>query len=412
MTPLRNGALLVVGLATAALVASHYRSLEVTVSPVVRGTAVDAVYATGTVEALNRVFVKAKTSGTVTAIFSKEGTQVRNGELLAGIANPALSYELGRGRIELSAANAQAGVNAPQLLALRGQQRGLRAELARAQLESQRSGALSRSGSVPAAELDRAQSQVEQVQGALAANEAQQRALRIDLTSNAARQKASVQTLEARLADTEVRAPLTGVVLSRAVEVGEVVAVNQPLFKVGDVSKLILEVSVDEADIGKLRDGKGSAPASEVAVALFAFPNQVFHGRIFEIMPEAERDRKAFLAKVSLDDAPEGLRSGMSTEVNIIANERRDVLLISTEALDGQAVWVVTAGHAMRRSVKLGIRDLLRVEVLAGLNEGDQVVVGGQEYLSSGARVRATELAPDSNDTQPQPGKLSQRSIR
>ena len=62
-----------------------------------------------------------------------------------------------------------------------------------------------------------------------------------------------MQSLASRVSDTEVRAPLDGVVLAKSVELGEVVVVNQPLFKVGDVTRLILEVSVDEADIGRVR---------------------------------------------------------------------------------------------------------------------------------------------------------------
>src|SRR5207237_5220534 len=115
------------------------------------------------------------------------------------------------------------------------------------------------------------------------ANEAQQRALRIDLSANTERQAATVQSLASRVADTEVRAPLDGVVLSKFVETGEVVGVNQPLFKVGDTRKLILEVSVDEADIGKVRDPKSGVPASSVAVSLYAFPREVFAGKVVAV---------------------------------------------------------------------------------------------------------------------------------
>jgi len=192
-----------------------------------------------------------------------------------------------------------------------------------------------------------------------------------------------------------VRAPLDGVVLAKSVELGEVVVVNQPLFKVGDVTRLILEVSVDEADIGRVHDGRGSAPASVVAVSLYAFPKQIQQGHVFEVLPDANRDRKAFLVKVKLDAPPEGLRSGMSAEVNIVAGEHDGALLAGTESVSDDAVWLVRDGRAQKQPIKVGYRDLLRAEVLSGLAEGDLVVVSGQDKLTEGMRVSAVVRTPD-----------------
>jgi len=294
------------------VVGKRLQPLPVVVTPVVRGKAVDAVYATGTVEAYDRVNVKAKTNGSILQILVKEGQPVKKGDLLARIDNPVVSFDLKRGQADLSAATAQAGDNAPQLAALRAQAGAVGADLATARADLVRTESLAQSGSVAQAELDRARSHVLQLEGQLAANEAQQRALRIDLTANAARQAAAVQSLATRVSDTEVRAPLDGVVLARSIELGEVVAVNQTLFKVGDTRDLILEVSVDEADVARVHDGvlADSVGGSPAAVSLYAFPKDVFRGKVFEIHPDANRDRKAFLVKVRLEKPPAGLAAG------------------------------------------------------------------------------------------------------
>ena len=211
---------------------------------------------------------------------------------------------------------------------MRAQWAAISAELTVANQELTRVERLASSGALSASEVDRARARVAHICGTLAANEAQQKALRIDLLSaNAERQAANVQSLASRLAETEVRAPIDGVVLARKVELGEVVMVNQPLLKIGDTRALLLEVSVDEADVARVRDGVEEKPASAAAVSLFAFPAQVFRGRVVEILPDANRDRKAFLVKVRLEAPPKGLRSGMSAEVNIIASERPGALL-------------------------------------------------------------------------------------
>jgi len=408
---IRRVLLVVVLVVVGALVSlSRFKPVKVTAVPVVRGKAIDAVYATGTVEAEDRVQVKAKTTGSIAEIRVKEGAIVKKGDLLARIDNPVVSYDLKRGKADLSAASAQSGADAPRLLSLRGQWKSTDAELGAARKELGRLEKLGETGSISSAELDRGRARVAELEGAVAANEAEQRAMRIDLSANAQRQAATVESLASRVADTDVRAPLDGVVLSKFVEVGEVVGINQPLFKVGDTRKLLLEVSVDEADIGKVRDAKSGTAPSLVAVSLYAFPKQIFAGKVDEILPDANRDRKAFLVKVVFDDPPGGLRSGMSAEVNIVAGQHDGALLAETSAISEDGVWIVEDGHASRRPVKVGVRDLLRAEILLGVKEGDLVVVAGQDGLSDGKRVTASVKNPDKLEAMPdatQPGQTS-----
>lgn len=394
------------------VVASRLKPVPVVAMPVVRGVAIDAVYATGTVEAEDRAQIKAKTSGSLAEIFVKEGDRVKKGDLLARIDSPALAFDLKRGKVDLNAAAAQGGSSAPQLAALRAQAAGISADLGVARRDAARLEQLLATDAIAAVEVDRAKARVAQLEATLAANEAQQKALRIDLSANAARQAAQVQTLESRLADTEVRAPLDGVVLTKQVELGEVVTVNQTLFKVGDTSRLVLEVSVDEADVARVHEPAGERPGSTVAVSLYAFPKEVFPGKVFEILPDANRERKSFLAKVRLDSPPEGLRSGMSGEVNVVVGRKEGVLLAPSEAEADGFVWLVDGRRVKKQPVKAGVRDLLRVEILDGLAEGALVVIEGQDKLQDGARVTVTRREPDRLQPVPEANGATQTSVR
>ncbi len=380
------------GMGVASVVAYKVtRPTPVVVVPVVRGTAVDAVYATGTVEAEDRVDVKAKTSGSIAELLVNEGSVVKKGDLLARIDNPVVSFELKRGKVDATAAAAQAGPRGPQVQALEAQAAAVASELASARRDLERAEGLVKSGALAEVELDRARTRVQQIEANLAANEAQRRALRIDLGASAARAAANLQSLTSRVADTEVRSPMDGVVLLRRVEPGEVVAINQTLFRVGDTRRLILEVMVDEADVSRVNSGEEGRPGSVAAVSLLAFGATIFRGKVFEVLPDANRERKAFLAKVRLDAPPPGLRSGMTAEVNVIASERPGVLLVPTDAVQEGSVWAVREGKLARQPVKLGLRDLLKVEVTEGLQEGAQVVVNRPDSLAEGKRVVATE---------------------
>ena len=384
--------LLAVAGIVAVVVAGRLRPKPVTVTPLARGTAVDAVYATGSVEALDRVVVKAKTSGSLLELKVKEGDKVKKGDLLAIIDSPTLKFELAKGKADLWAASSQAGTSAPQIAVVDAQIKATQAQIDNAKSDRDRLVKLVASGTATQVELDKATTALSTLESTLAAQQAQRKSLLIDLGARAQGSSAAVDSLTARLSDTEVRAPMDGVVLGKNVELGEVVMLNQPLLRLGSVDRLVLECPIDEADIGRVTLGK---PA---AVSLYAFPGRTFNGVVFEILPDADRSKKSFLTKIKLTDAPAGLRSGMSAEVNVIIEERKNALLGPAEAIDAQGfAWVVTNGRVEKRKLGVGVRDMLHVEILGGAGDGDQVVVLGAELLAPGTKVAPTVKLGDPN---------------
>lgn len=364
------------------------RPLPVTTTAIIRGTAVEAAYATGTVEPFDRVLVKAKAAGAVD-LKVREGAHVRKGDLVAVIDSPTLGYDLDRGKVSLRAAEQQAGSKGPQVLALEAQARALSADLNTVKSDRAHVARLVESGSVPQVDLDHLTNKSAGLEAQLEANVALQKALRIDLAARRDESSATMGSLAARLADTEVRSPLDGVVLARYVEPGEVAAVNTALLKIGGVDNLVLECAIDEADVGHVAIGK------KVAISLYAFSDTVYEGEVFDIFPDADRSKKSFLAKVKFQKPPSGLRSGMTAEVNVIIEERPRSLLVPAEAVDAMGrVLVVVNGRVHVRVPKLGVRDMLRVEVLDGLAEGEEVVVAGGDGLTEGARVGSTIKPP------------------
>jgi multidrug efflux pump subunit AcrA (membrane-fusion protein) len=101
----------------------------------------------------------------------------------------------------------------------------------------------------------------------------------------------------------------------------------------------------------------------------------------------------------------------MSAEANIIIGEKPGVLLAPSAAESEGHVWRIDGGRARRTQVKLGIRDLLRVEVIDGLRGDDLVVVGGAELLKDGARVTTTVRAPDPLEPLPKDGATRRTSL-
>ena len=96
---------------------------------------------------------------------------------------------------------------------------------------------------------------------------------------------------------------------------------------------------------------------------------------------------KTFRVKMALpDDTP--LKPGMSVEANIVTREKSNALLIPADALQGNAVFIIDAGYARKRDVKIGIRGTHTIEVQSGLADGERVASPAPTELKDGARVR------------------------
>lgn len=413
------------------------RPTEVAVEPVVRGRAVEAVYATGTVEPLERVEVRSRLSEHVERVLVKEGQAVTAGQLLARIDTPVRRFALSQTQTQLAKARQQAGPRSPQLANLEAQARALASQLALARLDLTRTEQLFARAAATQQELDSARYRAAQLEAQSQAAEAQLASSRLELGATAAQLAVQVQSLAAEADEGAVTSPLAGIVLRRAVEPGEVVSQNQSLFEIADVSTLIVELKVDEADIARVRDGRepaagagsaaaavgsaagdaapstadsvatsaasspASAPASaptgatKVALSFFAFPGRAFSGTVAEILPEPDRQRRSYTVKVRLDEPVAGLRVGMTAEANLIVARKDQALLLPAEALDGGYAWFAENGRAVRRQVMIGIRDLTRVELLAGATEGALAITdAAARKLRPGAKVAPQRRAP------------------
>jgi multidrug efflux pump subunit AcrA (membrane-fusion protein) len=140
---------------------------------------------------------------------------------------------------------------------------------------------------------------------------------------------------------------------------------------------------LDEEDVARVRLNQ------PCALRVSAFGARVLHGHVSDIAPEADREHHSFRIFVALDDAPAGLRPGMSAEVNVIAARHDNALLIPREAVRDGYVWRLAAGDRLERArVETGIGDLDHIEVLAGLAEGDRVVTAPDDDLRVAMRAR------------------------
>jgi RND family efflux transporter MFP subunit len=199
--------------------------------------------------------------------------------------------------------------------------------------------------------------------------------------------RASLDQARTRVGYMVVRAPASGVVTEKVVEVGAVVGAQTKLFTIAEVSTLVTRVGVSELDVGSLRTGQGAR------VMLDAYPGQRFEGRIRRIFPSADPATRLVPVEVALTgEAAQAARPGFLARVAFALGAREGVLLVPASSVVGQAgaqqVFVVVDGKAERRTVETGLSSEGRVEVVSGLREGEAVAVTGSNNVRNNADVR------------------------
>ena len=172
---------------------------------------------------------------------------------------------------------------------------------------------------------------------------------------------------------TSVLAPVAGTVIARNVVSGQTVNSGEALFTLSD--RLIIMADVDEADLGKVKQGM---PAK---IGVDAYPGRDFKARISLISQSSVRVNNVITYKVRLepDEVPAFLRSGMTANVRFIELEKNGVLLLPLDSVQGQSgessFKVISGKTTETRKAQLGADDGLNVDVLKGLNEGEEIEV-------------------------------------
>lgn len=350
--------------------------------PVTRGDVVRKVTASGKLRALNTIKVGAEVSGQVTKVFVDFNSPVRAGQVLAEIDATRLRARVQQARAQVAtaeAALAQANANAARAST----------DIAIQQREYARRERLAESGYVSRSTLDVAE-------GTLSAARAGRRTSAAQIASARAQISQANAELSSALLDlsrTSIVAPTAGVVINKLVEPGTTVAASfqtPNLFEIAaDTTRMQVEASVDEADIGQVRVGQ------DVSFTVDAHPDDRFKAVVRQIRQAASETANvvSYLVILDVDNRGGRLLPGMTANVEIVTGRAVNVVRVPTTALrfrpkiadrpkdsgaaQGPSVYVPGADpyKPSRRRVTLGLQGEDHVQVTKGLKAGDRVLV-------------------------------------
>jgi RND family efflux transporter MFP subunit len=302
-----------------------------------RGPALEAVYATGVVEAVDTARVGTTVAGRIVTLAADEGDRVRTGQIIALMDDRQARERLADAQARLELAEQELS-----------RDRALQAQAIRPQQQVQRS---------------------QQVRDAAAA---------------------AVQIAVRQLEEYRILSPLDGIVMRRPVQPGETVAANATLFEIAAPAPLRVAAEVDERDIARIRMG------ARVAVRAAAYPDRAIPASVTHIRGRGETATRTF--RVEADLPPDsGLLIGMTVDVNLVVAERENALLVPPTAIrhappqGGQPgpahVFRLVDGHARRTPVETGATGPAAIEIRSGLDDNARLIADPPATLADGDPV-------------------------
>lgn len=337
------------------------------------GAIANTVTATGTIQPVDTVAVGTQVSGTIKNVYVDFNAPVKKGQLLAQLDKSVLLAQQEQTMANLSQAQAN--------LAFQTSNYNRQQELFKA-------------GAVSKSELENALYGYNNAQGSVASI------------------KAQLASAQKNLSYADIYSPIDGTVLSRSISEGQTVAASlstPTLFSIAkDLTKMQVQASVDEADIGNVKQGQ------RVEFTVDAFPKDTFSGTVKEIRLRASVSSNV-VTYTTIVDAPNNdlkLKPGMTASITIYTKEVKNILLVPAQAISFQpdslvrmkytvghpappmAVWVKKDSSLVAQPVVTGLTDETKVQILSGITEADEVVTGYQVTNPEKAGSSKTASSP------------------
>lgn len=320
----------------------------------------------GTIMPIQEAKISSNMAGRLLQILVKENQQVKKGEIVAKLDPTDLKIRLSQTEAALNIANA--GLKQAEIT------------YENAKIEFERAERLKATNSIAKAAFDKAITGYKMAEAQLELAKAQ--VTQAETVVAAARQQ---------LKDTNITSPICGIITSKYMNEGEMISqmnVSAPILTVMNISIVRLEVAASEDLITKIKK------YHQVKVTIDAYPNKEFTGTIRDISTIIEPQSRTFKVTIHIKNPHQLIKPGMFGRVKFELEKHKAALCVPQGAVFNRGpnnyLYVVEKDHAKMKQVKLGIQDLEKVEITAGLDHNEEVVIRGVENLQDGVRVRVT----------------------
>ena len=421
------------------------KGIAVEFSKVARRTLDEKVSASGKIFPEKEIKISSDVSGEITQLFVAEGDSVVTGQVLAKIDPESYVSTVQRGKASVSSAKSQLAVSKSQRESSIAQKEQIMVQLDNAKKINDRNIQLFKDGVISEAELDQSKSSVDNLAANVRAAEASIRSADESIKGaayNIESAEATLTELQTNLNRTTIKAPASGTISSLSVEEGERVVgtiqmTGTEMMRIANLNSMEVQVDVSENDIVRVELG------DKVDVEVDAYLNETVQGKVTEIANSASNLSAAgmalntdqvtnFVVKIRLDkdsyqhlvtqDKQYPFRPGMSASVDVYTNQANDVISVPIQSVTArekddqtedkdtekqdedflEVVFLHSADTVIMKEVKTGIQDDEYIQILEGLEEGDEIVTGPYSAIATkleeGKEVHKKEDKKDKKD--------------
>jgi len=343
-----------------------------------RGAVTSEVMGTGTLEARVQTVVSSKIAGRISDMLVDQGDEVEEAQILLQLDDRELKQQVEIARSALAAANAS--VERMEAEAVRAQ-----AVFSQVKVDYKRNQQLFASRSISATEMDKNAQALEVAEADLAKSKASV----VEAKKNLIVAQNTLDYHLARLGDTVIKAPFSGLIVRRDREPGDIVVPGTSIFMLISTKELWISAWVDETEMSRVAAGQ------RARVIFRSEPDHPYPGKVMRLGREADRETRQFIVDVKPDNLPVNWAVGQRAEVFIKTAHKADAVLLPSKAIlreeEKIGVLVEKDGRAVWRSIKIGLRGREEVEILEGLNPGETVItIPGSKDIPAGRRVKVT----------------------
>jgi HlyD family secretion protein len=376
--------------------------IPVEVAPVAKQSLTYSFIANGDISPLMQVDLFSKVSGYLEKISVQIGDSVREGQVIAQIDRGEFLQKVKEVEAKLAQAKAasdeiEAGTRSEDIRQAEEAVKQAQSRFDNAKTTRERMEALYSKQIISKRDFDNADTECAVCEAQLSSNQEKLKQLR----EGARREqregsRAKVKEMEAILAQEQIRlqntrivAPFSGEIVRRNVDGGALISPSTPLVTLVHMETVKAQANVLEKDIALIKPGMKAKILTE------AYPGRSFEGTIVRINKALDAATRTLQAEINIPNPGRLLKPGMFAKIEVLLNEKPDALAVPREAVleDGgkKFVFVVEGNQAIRKTVVTGIEQEQMIEIVEGVNEGDKIVVRGQESLRDRSTIRIVE---------------------
>lgn len=321
----------------------------------------------GSLKAKELVDVNPKVAGRIVQMKVDTGHPVRSGALLAVIEDAEIEQQVERSKASMAVNEASISQR--------------EAELANAKAELDRQERLLEAGLISRQQFEAVQTRFRVAQSQLELARAQKR-----------QSEAERRELDILHGQTRVYAPMSGIIAKRHVDVGAMVNPSVPIVTVVNVSTMVIYANAPERDVARIKLG---LPAT---VTFDSLPGQRYEGRVMRISPVLDPQTRNGTVEIEIDNRDGALKAEMFARSEVDLGTTREATLIPRDALvyrgEQPGVYLLASGTAKFQAVETGLNQGDRIEVIAGVKEGEVVVTRGANLIKDGDPVKVEGNSP------------------